>query len=111
VPDEAGWQPHHEAIDSSHSPNHTLRSTLPLDELAGGDAAARAATCTTCVAVVPAERRAIGECVICHLNLTSLHLSYAGSLAKHNVRVSYDAGELMYLLLVEYLANICDAPW
>lgn len=58
VPDEAGWQPHHEAIDSTHSLNHTLRSTLPLDELAGGDAAARAATCTTCVAVVPAERRA-----------------------------------------------------
>lgn len=50
VPDEAGWQPHHEAIDSAHSVHHTLRSTLPLDELAGGDAAIRAAASMTCAA-------------------------------------------------------------
>lgn len=53
VPDEAGWQPHHEPIDSAHSVHHTLRSTLPLDELAGSDAATRAAAHMACAAQVP----------------------------------------------------------
>lgn len=35
VPDQAGWQPHDQAIDPAHSLQHTLQTDLPVNELAG----------------------------------------------------------------------------
>jgi hypothetical protein len=74
VPDEAGWQPHHEAIDSSHSLNHTLRSTLPLDELAGGDCGQSGYMHDLCGSGATRGTPCQCGCVICHPDLLNLHL-------------------------------------